>query len=125
MSRLVYFEIQADDPEATTAFYAAVFGWTAERDPALPIPYWRIEAHGMRGGILQRPAPVPAGSHGTNAYVCSFEVADFDVTAEAIQARGGRVAMDKFAIPGVCWQGYFLDPAGNTFGLVQPDPEAA
>ena len=34
MSRLVYFEIQADDPEATTAFYAAVFGWTAERDPA-------------------------------------------------------------------------------------------
>ena len=123
MGRLVYFELQADDPEAAASFYTEVLGWTAERDPALPIPYWRIEAAGLRGGILQRPAP--AGGQGTNAFVCSFEVASFDDTAAAILARGGRVAMDKFAIPGVCWQGYFLDPASNTFGLIEPDPDAA
>jgi uncharacterized protein len=34
------------------------------------------------------------------------------------------VAMEKFAVPGVCWQGYFIDPDGNTFGLFQPDPQA-
>ena len=30
MSQLVYFEIQADDPEATTAFYAAVLRGSVE-----------------------------------------------------------------------------------------------
>jgi len=32
--------------------------------------------------------------------------------------------MPKFAVPGTCWQGYFVDPQGNTFGIFQPDPNA-
>jgi predicted enzyme related to lactoylglutathione lyase len=27
-------------------------------------------------------------------------------------------------VPGVCWQGYFLDTEGNTFGIFQPDQSA-
>jgi len=27
-------------------------------------------------------------------------------------------------VPGVCWQGYFLDTEGNTFGVFQPDSSA-
>ena len=37
---------------------------------------------------------------------------------------GGRVAMPKFALLGMAWQGYYLDTEGNTFGVHQPDPEA-
>jgi len=54
----------------------------------------------------------------------SFEVENFDQTAAIILANGGQVAMEKFAIPGRCWQGYFLDADHNTFGLVQVDENA-
>lgn len=73
---------------------------------------------------MQRPAKTPAPEHGTNAYVCSMEVKHFDKIAGKITSRGGKVALPKFAVPFVCWQGYFLDPEGNTFGIFQPDPKA-
>jgi predicted enzyme related to lactoylglutathione lyase len=59
-----------------------------------------------------------------NAFVCAVEVADFDRTAEAIAKAGGQVALPKFAVLGVCWQGYFVDPAGNAFGMFHPDNSA-
>jgi len=118
-----YFEIQADDLSRAVGFYRDVFGWTFTRAEGLPVEYWRIETEGPRGGLLQRPAKTPP-EHGTNAFVCSMEVAGFDAAAAKIMGAGGRVALPKFAIPGVCWQGYFLDPEGNTFGIFQPDPAA-
>ena len=122
MNQPAYFEIQADEVAAAASFYTQVFGWTIERDAKIPIEYWRIQTEGIRGAILQRPAP--AGAAGTNAYVVSMEVLDFDATAALIQKLGGRVAMAKFAIPGQCWQGYFIDPAGNTFGIFEVDTDA-
>jgi len=124
MNSIGYFEIQADDPEAAAAFYGALFGWRFVKDETLPIPYWRIETGGIRGGLLKRPARTPPPGTGTNAFVCSVEVQQFDVVARTITEHGGIVAMPKFAVPGVCWQGYFLDPSGNTFGVFQPDPAA-
>jgi uncharacterized protein len=120
-----YFEIQADNPEAAIRFYAAVFGWKFAKETGAPIDYWRIETNGIRGGLLKRPAKAPPPQSGTNAYVCSMHVESFDKTAEAILKNGGQVALAKFAVPGVCWQGYFLDPESNTFGLFQVDRDAA
>ena len=119
-----YFEIQANDLQRAIAFYRGVFGWTFTRAEGLPIEYWRIETEGPRGGLLQRPARAPAPAQGTNAFVCSMEVANVDATAQTITAAGGTVALPKFAVPGVCWQAYFLDPEGNTFGVFQHDPSA-
>jgi predicted enzyme related to lactoylglutathione lyase len=125
MNNVAYFEIQADDPQKAAAFYTAVFGWKCTIDPSLPIEYLRVEGGGPFGGILKRPVPVPSGPAGTNAYVCSMQVENFDQTAEKIMAEGGIVAMPKFAVVGKCWQGYFQDPAGNTFGIFQTDTTAA
>jgi len=73
---------------------------------------------------LPRPAPVPGGGAGTNAFVCSIQVENFDQTAKKILRLGGQVALEKFAVPGKCWQGYFLDTERNTFGLFQVDAGA-
>jgi uncharacterized protein len=121
---LIYFEIQADDPARAMNFYAAVFGWTFTEKLGLPVPYWQIEASAERGGLLKRPAKTPPPQYGTNAFVCSFEVANFDKTAEQILQRGGIVALGKFAVPGKCWQGYFIDTEGNTFGIFEVDEKA-
>ena len=119
-----YFEIQANDLPRAIEFYRAIFRWKFTKAEGLPIEYWRIETDGPRGGLLQRPARAPAPEQGTNAFVCSMEVSDVDATANHVTTAGGRVALPKFAVPGVCWQAYFLDPEGNTFGIFQPDPNA-
>lgn len=124
MNAPTYFEIQADNLSRARAFYGAIFGWRFSRADELPIEYWRIHTEGLRGGLLQRPVAALAPEQGTNAFVCSMEVADFDTTTTRVVSAGGRVALPKFAVPGVCWQGYFLDTEGNTFGIFQPDPNA-
>ena len=120
----LYFEIQADDLERASGFYAEVFGWKFQENPHAPVEYLSIETGGARGGLLKRPADTPPPECGTNAYVCSVEVDDFDAKAEKILKHGGEVAMPKFAIPQTCWQGYFIDTEGNTFGLFEVDEEA-
>ena len=119
-----YFEIQADDLNRASRFYRDLFGWTFTKAEGLPVEYWRIETEGPRGGLLKRPAKTPPSGHGTNAFVCSMEVEDFDKVAQKIAALGGTVALPKFAVPGVCWQGYFLDTEGNVFGIFQADSQA-
>lgn len=125
MNNVRYFEIQADDVEKAMSFYSTVFEWKFMRQEGLPIEYWQIETEDMSGGLLKRPAKTPPLEYGTNAFLCSMQVEDFDTTAKKVLENGGQVALPKFAIPGKCWQGYFVDPEGNTFGLFQVDESAA
>jgi predicted enzyme related to lactoylglutathione lyase len=132
MSRVVHFEIQADDLERAKAFYGAVFGWEFQdwSSAAGGSPYWGIvtgpdDQPGINGGLLQRPAPSPGPGQGTNAYVCTMGVEDYDATEKKILDAGGQVALPKMALTGMAWQGYYLDTEGNTFGIHQPDPNAA
>lgn len=124
MNSVAYFEIHSSQPEAAVRFYQELFGWRFTRDENVPIPYWRIETDGIHGGLLERPAETPPLKCGANAFVCSVEVSDIDAEAERIESLGGAVALPKFAVPGVCWHAYFVDPDGNTFGIFQPDPAA-
>ncbi|MDT8896153.1 VOC family protein [Halomonas sp. I1] len=124
MTTHLYFEIQAESPDRARHFYGELFGWAFTRVEGLPVAYWRIDTGGMQGGLLQRPAATPPDECGTNAFTCSFEVDDIHASAERIASLGGQVALPIFAIPGTCWQGYFIDPEGNTFGLFQVDEQA-
>lgn len=140
MNRVVHFEIQADKPERAAKFYTDVFGWEIKKWEGSPMEYWVVmtqpshkatagkpagkEAPGINGGLLKRPADKPPQECGTNAYVCTMDVADFDGTATKIEKAGGVVAMPKFALAGMAWQGYFLDTEGNTFGIHQADTNA-
>lgn len=131
MSRVVHFEIQADDPERAMSFYAAVFGWRFEDYGQFTgSPYWGVitgedETPGINGGLLGRPAATPGPGQGTNAFVCTVGVDDYDECEQRILAAGGIVALPKMALTGMAWQGYYLDTEGNTFGIHQPDPDAA
>lgn len=124
MNAINYFEIQSSDPQRDVAFYATVFNWKFIKQEFMPIEYYRIETEGVNGGLLKRPVKTPPAEYGTNAFTCSMEVLNFDATAEKILVNGGQVAMPKFAVPGRCWQGYFMDPDNNVFGLFQVDLNA-
>ena len=124
-NRIVHFEIQVDDFERAKKFYGDVFGWefmvwmqeplyvgvmTAPKDSKEP---------GINGGMLKRPCPAPAPGQGLNAHVCTVQVDNFDEIAKKIEAAGGKVAMPKYDIMNMAWQGYFIDTEGNTFGVHQ------
>lgn len=131
MSRVVHFEIQADDPQRAMRFYADVFGWQfQDYGEVTGSPYWGVitgpeDQPGINGGLLGRPAATPPPEQGTNAYVCTVGVGDYDATEAKILEAGGQVALPKMALTGMAWQGYYLDTEGNTFGIHQPDPNAA
>jgi len=131
-NRVVHFEIQVNDPERAMKFYSDVFGWEFKDWSAVTgSPYWGImtapmesKVPGVNGGLLKRPCPPPKPEQGTNAYTCTVQVDNFDEIANKITSAGGIVAMPKFALAGMAWQGYFLDTEGNTFGLHQVDKNA-
>jgi predicted enzyme related to lactoylglutathione lyase len=130
-NRVGHFEIHADNPERCVKFYSEVFGWEIEKWEGGQMEYWMVvtgpreEAGGINGGIMRRPCPAPAPSQTTNAYVCTMVVDSYDEMSDKIVAAGGKVAMPKFALKGMAWQGYFVDTEGNTFGLHQADTNAA
>jgi predicted enzyme related to lactoylglutathione lyase len=51
-------------------------------------------------------------------------VENYDVTEAKILEKGGKVALPKYALPGMAWQGYYIDTEGNVFGIHQPDANA-
>lgn len=122
----VYFEIHVEDMARAKAFYAELFGWTYRKNDWADIDYWFIEtgdANGMRGGMLPRPGALQPFQP-PSAFVVTLGVASLDGTLEKALARGGIVAMAKFAIPGMGWQAYLIDSEKNILGLFQMDDQA-
>lgn len=124
MNIIGYFEIQSSNPARDIQFYESVFGWKFIKEEYVPIEYYRIETNSINGGLLKRPAKVPPTESGTNAFVCSIQVENYDRTHQLIMENGGQVALPKFAIPGRCWQGYYVDLDNNTFGIFEADEKA-
>lgn len=120
MSRVIHFEIPADDPARAAAFYEKVLGWKFQKWDG-PMEYWLVqtgsEGPDIDGGMVRRQHP----GHGT---VNTVGVASVDEAAATIVANGGTIAVPKMAIPGVGWVAYCKDPDGNIFGLHQEDRNA-
>jgi predicted enzyme related to lactoylglutathione lyase len=51
-------------------------------------------------------------------------VKSIDQTIKRIEQRGGKICVPKMGIPKVGWLAYAEDPAGNVFGIIEPDEKA-
>lgn len=129
MGRVVHFEIHVDDMERAKTFYGEVFGWTFQDwSEYAGMPYCGAvtgdDEPGVNGALMQRQGPPPERNQALNGYACTMGVANYDSTEEKILSSGGSLAMPKYALPGMAWQGYYLDTEGNIFGIHQPDENA-
>ena len=79
---------------------------------------------GINGALMQRQGPSPEPGQAVNGYACTMGVEDYDSTEAKILENGGTVALPKYALPGMAWQGYYMDTEGNVFGIHQPDVNA-
>ncbi len=130
MGRLIHFEIHVDDMERAKTFYGGVFGWTFEDwSDYAGMPYWGAvtgdaKEPGINGALIRRQGPAPEPGQAMNGYACTMGVENYDAAEAKILELGGKVALPKHALPGMAWQGYYLDTEGNIFGIHQPDENA-
>ncbi|WP_454861889.1 VOC family protein [Peribacillus frigoritolerans] len=130
MGRIVHFEIHVNDMERAKTFYGEVFGWSFQDwSDYAGMPYFGAvtgneNEHGIDGALMQRQSAPPETGQALNAFACTIGVENYDLTEAKIIENGGKLAMPKFALPGMAWQGYYIDPEGNTFGIHQPDANA-
>jgi predicted enzyme related to lactoylglutathione lyase len=108
MSRVVHFEVMAEDPARAVEFYTKVFGWQVTKWDG-PEDYWLITTGadaeaGINGAI--------AHSRGEPALVNTIDVSSVDEFAEKVVANGGKVVVPKMAIPGVGYLIYCQDTEG-------------
>ena len=123
MNRVAHFEIYSNEPEKVRPFYEQVFGWKFQKFEGGPLEYWLITTGedtlpGINGGLAR---PREGQNPGT---INTVAVKSLDETVRHIEGRGGRVCVPKMAIPNVGWLAYAEDPAGNVFGVIEPDTKA-
>ncbi|MCW4009011.1 MAG: VOC family protein [Candidatus Bathyarchaeota archaeon] len=121
MSKVIHFEIPADNMERAVAFYKTVFGWKIEKWGG-PVNYWLVTTGedsepGINGAIAAKD-----NIHPTT--INTVSVPSIDEAAKRIRQTGGEVLMPKMAVPGVGYMTYCKDPEGNIFGIMQMDPQA-
>jgi predicted enzyme related to lactoylglutathione lyase len=116
---MIYFEIQADDIDRCLNFYTKVFNWTFLKVDDLGIDYYRISTIGINGAIIKRPIQLTPAQSANNAYICSIQVDNYDACSALILSEQGKIALAKFVVPNRCYQGYFVDTEGNTFGIFE------
>lgn len=121
MARVVHFEIPADNPERAVEFYKKAFGWQVQKWGG-PTDYWMVSTGdaaepGINGGILKR-------MHPGGSTVNTIGVTRLEDSIRAVEGAGGKIVAPKMPIPGIGWLAYAVDPEGNQFGLMQPDPSA-
>jgi uncharacterized protein len=128
MSKVVHFEIPADDVERAKSFYGSVFGWelqtmqmetgeytsvrTTPVDEQTQLP---TEPGAINGGMFVRDERLTTP-------VITIDVDGIDDALKQIEAEGGSTVTPRTAIPGMGAFAYFKDPEGNVMGLWETTP---
>ncbi|GJD49695.1 Putative glyoxylase CFP32 [Methylobacterium crusticola] len=106
-------ELLAADGRAALAFYRALFGWDEAAGEAAGND--RVLASGGRviGGVVTKPASVPAPF-----WLHYFVVPDIARAAERVTAGGGWILEGPLEGPGGAWILHGVDPQGALFALL-------
>ena len=111
---ITHIEIPAPDLHKAIQFYAELFNWEIDLQPAGNYVYFRITGTASGGGLDAnlRPAAKNSGVRIT------IDVADIDAKLKEIESKGGKIILGKTQISG--GHGYyasFLDPNANELQL--------
>ena len=112
---IVHFEIRSEDPDASRAFYAELFGWSY---PPGGFPgYTYVESGVPEGTIPGGISPLQGGQPMVTVFA---GVPNVQEALDRAVALGGRVVQPAQSVPGVTF-GLFADPQGHIVGLASND----
>jgi uncharacterized protein len=116
MSKIVHFEVPANDTGRAKEFWASLFGVQFQTYEG-PVEYHMFQNDDQTGGGVY---PRQEGEQGLITY---FGVDDIDAARSKIEELGGK-AEDKAPVPGMGWYARAEDTEGNSFSLWQTDENA-
>ena len=116
MSKIVHFEIPAEDTSRAREFWGTLFNVQFQSYDG-PVEYHMFQNDDQTGGGL---FPREEGKAGLVTY---FAVDDIDEARQRIVQLGGQ-AEDKASVPGMGWFARAEDTEGNPFSLWQTDENA-
>jgi len=112
---IVHFEIRSEDPNATRAFYADLFGWTYP--PGGIADYTYVDSGVPQGTIPGGISPTQGGKPMVTVFA---GVADVAAALEKAVALGATIVQPATRAPGVTF-GLFADPQGHVVGVASDD----
>ena len=114
-TKLVHYEIPAEETGKAKEFWGGLFGWQFEDYPGpMEYPMARV-TDDMGVAISTQP-----GQSGPRAY---FDVDDIQAGIARVKELGGE-ADEAMPVPQMGWFATCTDPHGNEFGLWQNDANA-
>jgi uncharacterized protein len=116
MSKIVHFEVPAEDTGRAKEFWGSLFGLQFQTYEG-PVEYHMFQNDDQTGGGIY---PKQQGEKGLITY---FNVEDIDAARTKVEELGGK-AEDKAPVPGMGWYARAEDTEGNEFSLWQSDENA-
>lgn len=116
MSKIVHFEIPADDTGRAKEFWGGLFGYQFQSMEG-PVEYHMFQTGENEGGAVMQ-------GEGQNGLIVYFGVDDIEAARDQVQELGGS-AEEKQPVPGFGWFARVQDTEGNPFSLWQRDESAA
>ena len=123
--RFVWHDLMSTDPDASKAFYAALFGWDIQDVPMPHGTYRMITAGGEGQGGIEAVPHEGVPSH----WLGYVTVPDVDAAAKTATDHGGQIHLEPTDIPGVGRFSIVGDPSGAVVAPFRsesgdlPDPD--
>lgn len=111
-----WLDLGSADPDASTAFYTALFGWTAVSAGPDTGGYGFFEQDGKR--VAGYGPNMASGSDG--AWTPYFGTTDVDATVKSVEQAGGTVRAPAMDVMEFGRMAQFTDPSGGRFAAWQP-----
>jgi predicted enzyme related to lactoylglutathione lyase len=112
-----WVDVTSTDMGGTNAFYAGLFGWSAED---LGEQAGGYTMYTLRGKAVAAGSPPPPGAEGVPPHWTTYLASDdVDETARRIRDAGGTVLLDPFDVFDSGRMTIAQDPTGAAFGVWQ------
>ena len=111
---VVHAEIRSQDPDATRAFFAELFGWHYSNGA---FPGYTFVDTGAEGALPTAISPLQGDG---DAVLFFVGVDDVDAALAHAEKLGGRIVQPTQSVPGVSF-GVLADPQGHLVGVASSD----
>ena len=122
-TRVVHFELPADNVERAKSFYQKAFGWDISQYPGME--YHMVGTTEMDQKTQQptKPGAINGGltklNNEVKATVITIDVPDIEATLKNVEKLGGKMVRKKEPVADMGFTAYFKDTEGNIVGLWQ------
>jgi len=122
-TRVVHFEIQADNVDRAKGFYQKAFGWDISQFPGMEYHMVGTAETDQKTQQPTKPGAINGGltkrNNEVKTTVITIDVPDIEATLKNVEKLGGKIVRKKEPVADMGFTAYFKDTEGNIVGLWQ------